>query len=87
MLSNNTKITMLMETATLAPTPKPNHRRNTGASAGLGKLLRNVTNGFHMGGAFGVLILLGLMATLLNVVVSLFERKMVWSHETYQTNS
>lgn len=57
------------------------------AYSGLGQVLVTETNGFHMGGAFGVLILLGLMATLLNVVVSLFERKMVWSHETYQTNS
>lgn len=56
------------------------------AYSGLGQVLVTETNGFHMGGAFGVLILLGLMATLLNVVVSLFERRMVWSRETYQTN-
>lgn len=48
---------------------------------GLGQLLIIATNSYNIAGAFGVLVILGLLAMALNSVVSLIERRFSWRTE------
>lgn len=49
------------------------------AYQGLGQMLVTETNKFDLAGAFGILFLLGILATVLNLIVSLIERRVAWS--------
>lgn len=49
------------------------------AYQGLGQMLVTETNKFDLAGAFGILFLLGVLATLLNLIVSIIERRVAWS--------
>lgn len=51
------------------------------AYQGLGQVLVTETNKFDLGGAFGILLLLGLLATALNQVISLIEKRVSWDRE------
>ncbi len=51
------------------------------AYQGLGQLLVTETNKFDLGGAFGILLLLGVLATGLNQLVSILERRVSWGRE------
>lgn len=48
---------------------------------GLGQLLIIATNSYNIAGAFGILVILGLLAMALNSVVSLIERRFSWRAE------
>lgn len=48
------------------------------AERGLGQMLVVQTNSFNVGGAFGILMILGFLAMALNGVVSLIERRFSW---------
>lgn len=48
---------------------------------GLGQLLIIATNSYNIAGAFGILVILGLLAMALNSVVSLIERHFSWHAE------
>jgi len=45
---------------------------------GLGQLLIIQTNSYNIGGAFGILVILGFLAMALNALVSLIERRFSW---------
>lgn len=50
------------------------------AYSGLGVILVQETNKFNMAGAFGVLFILGMLATALNVIISFVEHRVSGSH-------
>lgn len=51
------------------------------AYQGLGQVLVVETNKFNLGGAFGILLILGFLATALNQVISLIEKRVSWDRE------
>jgi len=51
------------------------------AYAGLGQLLVTETNKFDLGGAFGILLVIGLLAMLLDGVISLIEKRVAWDKD------
>lgn len=48
------------------------------AERGLGQMLVIETNSFNVAGAFGILVILGLLSMALNAIVSLIERRFNW---------